>query len=184
MFRRLAMTYKGGGGTSDYEFIEYVTFNGDKCYETGVYGNNVTVLEMEFQRTDTSGAHYLFGCSSGSRLTGYLTSSGYWRYGTGYPTFNTNNTNRTIATVTPGKTTVGSYSRTFSYGSFTTAFTIPVGGHKPSSGTPIPQFKGYLYYFRIIQDGVTMIDWLPCRRKSDGVEGFWDNVTNSFVAPI
>lgn len=165
--------------------IDYVTFDADKCYDTGVYGNDKTTLEMEFQRTNISGAHYLFGCSSGNRMTGYLTSSGYWRYGSGYPTFNTNNTTRTTATVTPGKTTVGTTSRTFSFTSpFTTPFTIPVGGHKPASGVATPQFRGMLYYFRIIIDGVTMVDWMPCRRKSDGVEGFWDNVTNSFVAPI
>ena len=178
-------SFIGGGVISDgYEQIEYVTFNGDKTFDTGQYGNNQTSIDLLFKRTDTSGAHYIFGCSSGNRLTGYLTTSGYWRYGNGYPTFNTNNKNLTIAMVKPGATIVGTNRRTFSVSTFTTAFTIPVGGHKPSSGVATPQFKGYLYYFRMSIADEVVVDWLPCKRLSDGVEGFWDCVTNTFIEPM
>lgn len=174
-----------GGVISDgYEQIEYVTFNGDKCFDTGVYGNNQTYIDVLFKRTNTSAAHYLFGCSSGNRLTGYLTSSGYWRYGSGYPTFNTNNTSLTKAIVTPTKTTVGSYTRTFSTNAFTTAFTMPLGGHKPASGVATPSYKGYVYYFVMRHGDEIVVDWLPCKRLSDGMEGFWDCVTNTFIEPI
>lgn len=178
-------SFISGGVISDgYEQIEYVTFNGDKTFDTGQYGNNQTSISLLFKRTDTSGAHYIFGCSSGNRLTGSLTTSGYWRYGNGYPTFNTNNKNLTIAMVSPGATIVGTNRRTFSVNTFTTAFTIPVGGHKPSSGVATPQFKGYLYYFRMSIADEVVVDWLPCKRLSDGVEGFWDCVTNTFIEPM
>ena len=178
-------SFISGGVISDgYEQIEYVTFNGDKTFDTGQYGNNQTSIYLLFKRTDTSGAHYIFGCSSGNRLTGYLTSSGYWRYGNGYPTFNTNNKNLTIAMVKPGSTIVGTNKRTFSVNTFTTAFTVPVGGHKPSSGVATPQFKGYLYYFRMSIADEVVVDWLPCKRLSDGVEGFWDCVTQTFIEPM
>lgn len=174
-----------GGVLSDgYELIEYVTFNGDKCFDTGVYGNNQTYIDVLFKRTNTSAAHYLFGCSSGNRLTGYLTSSGYWRYGSAYPTFNTANTNLTKAIVTPTKTTVGSSSRTFSTSAFTTAFTMPLGGHKPASGAATPSYKGYIYYFVMKHGDEVVVDWLPCKRLSDGVEGFWDCVTQTFIEPM
>lgn len=174
-----------GGVISDgYEQIEYVTFNGDKCFDTGVYGNNQTYIDVLFKRTNTSAAHYLFGCSSGNRLTGYLTSSGYWRYGSAYPTFNTNNTSLTKAIVTPTKTTVGSNTRTFSTNAFTTAFTMPLGGHKPASGVATPTYKGYVYYFVMRHGDEIVVDWLPCKRLSDGMEGFWDCVTNTFVEPL
>ena len=174
----------GGVLTDGYELIEYVTFNGDKCFDTGVYGNNETYIDVLFKRTNTSAAHYLFGCSSGNRLTGYLTSSGYWRYGSGYPTFNTNNTSLTKAVVTPTKTTVGSYTRTFSTSAFTTAFTMPLGGHKPASGVATPSYKGYVYYFVMRHGDEIVVDWLPCKRLSDGVEGFWDCVTQTFVESV
>ena len=174
----------GGVLTDGYELVEYVTFDGTVAFDTGVYGNNETYIDVLFKRTNTSAAHYLFGCSSGNRLTGYLTSSGYWRYGTGYPTFNTNNTNLTKAIVTPTKTTVGSYTRTFSTSAFTTAFTIPLGGHKPASGVATPSYKGYVYYFVMRHSAEVVVDWLPCKRLSDGVEGFWDCVTNTFIEPM
>ena len=171
----------GGVLTDGYELVEYVTFDGTVAFDTGVYGNNETYIDVLFKRTNTSAAHYLFGCSSGNRLTGYLTSSGYWRYGTGYPTFNTNNTNLTKAIVTPTKITVGSTTRTFSTSAFTTAFTMPLGGHKPASGVTTPSYKGYVYYFVMRHGDEIVVDWLPCKRLSDGVEGFWDSVTQTFI---
>lgn len=174
----------GGVLTDDYELVEYVTFDGTVVFDTGVYGNNETYIDVLFKRTNTSAAHYLFGCSAGNRLTGYLTSSGYWRYGTGYPTFNTNNTSLTKAIVTPTKTTVGSNTRTFSTSAFTTAFTMPLGGHKPASGEATPSYKGYVYYFVMRHGDEVVVDWLPCKRLSDGVEGFWDCVTNTFIEPM
>lgn len=174
----------GGVLTDGYELVEYVTFDGTVAFETGVYGNNETYIDVLFKRTNTSAAHYLFGCSSGNRLTGYLTSSGYWRYGSGYPTFNTNNTSLTKAIVTPTKTTVGSTSRTFSTSAFTTSYTLPVGGSKGSSDTITPSYKGYIYYFVMRHGDEVVVDWLPCKRLSDGVEGFWDCVTQTFKEPI
>ena len=174
----------GGVLTDGYELVEYVTFDGTVAFDTGVYGNNETYIDVLFKRTNTSAAHYLFGCSSGNRLTGYLTSSGYWRYGSGYPTFNTNNTNLTKAIVTPTTTTVGSTSRAFSTSAFTTSYTLPVGGSKGSSDTITPSYKGYIYYFVMRHGDEVVVDWLPCKRLSDGVEGFWDCVTNTFIEPM
>ena len=174
-----------GGVMSDgYELIEYVTFNADRCYDTGVYGNNETYIDVLFKRTNTSASHYLFGCSSGNRLTSYLAASGYWRYGSGYPSFNTYNTSLTRAIVTPTKTTVGSNTSSFSTSAFTTAFTMPLGGHKPASGVATPSYKGYVYYFVMRHNDEMVVDWLPCKRLSDGVEGFWDCVTNTFIEPM
>ena len=171
--------------TEGYELIEYVAFNNDKIFDTGHYANERTYFELLFQRTDTSGADYIFGISSGTRVTGYLTSSGYWRYNSGYPTFNTNNKLLHYAYVSPGSTTVSGNTKTFSVGgAFTTAFTIPVGGHKPSSGVATPTYQGYIYYFRMKIDDEYVADYLPCKRLSDGVEGFWDCVTNTFVEPL
>lgn len=169
----------------DYELIDRVSFNNDKGFDTGYYGNENTYIDILFQRTDTSGADYLFGCSSGNRLTGYLTSSGYWRYGAAYPTFNTVNMNVLRANVTPTKTTINELSRTFSAQSaFTTAHTIPVGGYKAAAGTITQTYQGHIYYFRMKHGDELLVDWYPCRRKSDGEEGFWDCVTQKFIEKI
>ena len=172
--------------TDDYELIERVAFNNNIAFDTGYYGNEQTYIDVMFQRTDTSGADYLFGCSSGNRLTGYLTSSGYWRYGSASPTFNTNSKKIYVAVVTPTKTTVDRTSSSKNVSEFTTARTIPLGGHKASqtSDTISRAYQGYIYYFRMKHDSEQLLDWFPCRRKSDGVDGFWDCVTQSFVEPI
>ena len=179
-------SYSGAAHTpAGYEILDYLAFDNDKVFDTGVYGNEITYIELLFRRTDNSGADYIFGTSSGSRMTGYLSSSGYWRYGSGAPKFNTNNLLLHYASVSPGKTFIDNTIKTFTVGSaFTTAFTIPVGGHKPSSGVATPAYQGHIYYFRMWHGDEVVVDFMPCKRLSDGVEGFWDCVTNTFVEPI
>lgn len=185
MRRRALLTASGGGITP----IDFVTFDGSTIFDTGIYGNNTLTIEVKFRRTNTASNVYLYGVSASPRLSAYLGQSGYWRYGEkAYPTFNTKNTNVTEAEVTPTKTRVGSYSRTYSSEPFTTKFTIPLGGHTPNSGVPTPQFIGEVYYFRIYSTGYNvstkyLCDWMPAK-NADGVEGFWDSVTNKFIAPL
>lgn len=180
--RRRALLAASSGG-KDYTPIDFVTFDGSTIFDTGVFGNNTLTIEVKFRRTDTASNVYLYGVSTSPRLTANLAQSGYWRYGeSAYPTFNTKNTNVYEAQVTPTKTKVGSYSRTYSSSAFTTKFTIPLGGHTPSSGVPTPQYIGEVYYFKISVNGAYLLDWTPAIK--DGVEGFWDRVTNTFIAPL
>ena len=183
MSRRRALLAASMG--ADYEELEYLEFDGTKIFDTLCYGTEKTYIDVKFQRTDTASNVYLYGVSVSPRLAAYLGQSGYWRYGEApYPTFNTKNTNITVATVTPTETRVGSYSRSYTPSAFTTTFTIPVGGHKPSSGVATPQFKGRIYYFKMGVYGFSLVDWIPVRRKSDGLECFYDKVTKSFVEPL
>ena len=173
--------------TDEYAIIDKIAFNNDIAFDTGFYGNEQTYIDVMFQRTDTSGADYMFGISSGNRMTAYLTSSGYWRYGSAAPTFNTNSKKIYVAKVTPTRTTVDrNNSATRSEAAFTTARTIPVGGYKASSNsdTITRTYQGYVYYFRMKHGSELLLDWYPCQRKSDGVEGFWDCVTQTFIEPI
>lgn len=185
MRRRALLTASGGGVTP----IDFVTFDGSTIFDTGVYGDHNIYIEVKFRRTNTASNVYLYGVSTSPRLTANLAQSGYWRYSeSAYPTFNTKNTNVTEAQVTPTKTKVGSYSKTYSSDSFTTKFTIPLGGHTPSSGVPTPQFIGEVYYFRVYKrissSGIGYLcDWTPAK-NADGVEGFWDSATNKFIAPL
>lgn len=171
--------------TEDYEIIDRVYFNKNKAFDTGYYGNNTTSIDVMFQRTSTSAAAYLFGLTQGNRLTGYLSSgAAYWRYGNAYPAFATATLKIYKGVVTPGKTTVDDTSKTFTVNEFTTSDPIPVGGYKSGSNPITKHYIGYIYYFRMWHGDTLLVDWYPCKRLSDGVEGFWDCVTQTFVEPL
>ena len=173
--------------SNDYEPIDYVTFNADKLFDAGIIESTYNI-EVLFERTETSGTPYLYGIVTSphtASVTAYLTSSGSWRWGSTYRGFTTNTTKMYKVEISNG-TFVGDFtSVAFSKSSaFTTPDTLIVGGYRGSSGGTYKQYKGYLYYFRI-KDGSTYIaDWHPCRRKSDGVEGFWDCVSQTFIEPL
>ena len=172
---------------NDYEPIDYVTFNADKLFDAGIIESTYKI-EVLFERTDTSGTPYLYGIVTSphtASVTAYLTSSGSWRWGSSYRGFTSNTTKMYKVEISNGTFVGDSTSAAFTKSSaFTTPDTLIVGGYRGSSGGTYKQYKGYLYYFRI-KDGSTYIaDWHPCRRKSDGVEGFWDCVSQKFIEPI
>lgn len=171
--------------TDGYEIIDRVSFNKNKAFNTGFYGNNTTYIDVMFQRTSTSAAAYLFGLTQGNRFTGYLAaSSSYWRYGNAAPAFSLSTLKIYKGVVTPGKTTIDATSKTFTVNEFTTSDPIPVGGYKSGVNPITKHFIGYIYYFRMRHGDTLLLDWYPCKRLSDGVEGFWDCVTQTFIEPI
>lgn len=171
--------------TEDYEIIDRVYFNKNKAFNTGYLGNNTTYVDVMFQKTSTSAAAYLFGLTQDNRFTGYLAAnSAYWRYGNAYPTFSLGTQKIYKAVVTPGKTTIDATSKTFTVNEFETSDQVPVGGYKSGTNAVTKHFIGYIYYFRMWHGDTLLLDWQPCKRKSDGEEGFWDCVTQKFIEAI
>ena len=172
---------------NDYEPIDYVTFDADKLFDAGIIESTYKI-EVLFERTNTSGTPYLYGIVTSphtASVTAYLTSSGSWRWGSTYRGFTSNTTKMYKVEISNG-TFVGDFSSvTFSKSAaFTTSDALVVGGYRGTSGGTYKQYIGYLYYFRIKEGDNVIADWYPCRRKSDGIEGFWDCVTNTFIEPI
>ena len=172
---------------NDYEPIDYVTFNADKLFDAGIIKSTYKI-EVLFERTDTSGTPYLYGIVSSphtTSVTAYLTSNGSWRWGSSHRGFASNTTKMYKVEISNG-TFVGDFtSATFTKSSaFTTPDTLIVGGYRGSAGGAYKQYKGYLYYFRIKEGSTIIVYWHPCKRKSDGEEGFWDCMTQTFVEKI
>ena len=169
--------------TDDYELIDAVAFDEDKGFDTGYYGNETTTINVMFARTDISGADYLYGCSTGDRLTAYLPASnaGYWRYGNAYKSFSTASKKIYVADIRPKGIYLDGGGGTISPSAFTTSWTLPLGGHKGSGGKITTNYQGYVYFFRMWHGDELLLDWYPCRRKSDGEEGFWDCVSQTFI---
>lgn len=172
---------------NDHEPIDYVTFDADKLFDAGIIESTYKI-EVLFERTNTSGTPYLYGIVTSphtASVTAYLTSSGSWRWGSTYRGFTSNTTKMYKVEISNG-TFVGDFSSvTFSKSApFTTLDTLVVGGYRGTSGGTYKQYRGYLYYFRIKEGDNVIADWYPCRRKSDGEEGFWDCVTQKFIEKI
>lgn len=169
-----------------WERIQYTTFDGTQIYDTQQYGDNTTTIKLKFERSNVATPTYLFGCdgTSTTRLNAYLNSNGYWRYGNYGEIFNTRTTITYEAEVTPTKIAVNNIVREFTSNVFTTPHTMSLGGYTTSSGTRTAGYKGYIYYFKIYKNDILVADWIPVKRNSDGMECFWDRVTESFVEPL
>lgn len=172
--------------TDDYEVIDYVTFAKNKLYDLGIVNSNQTI-EVMFARSEKSTTPYLYGCVTSphtASVSAYLSSGGAWRFGSSYKGLNTNNTfiNRVI--VANGTTNYNFTAGTFTKSTFTTPDTVVLGGYRAASGALTKNYQGKVYYIRITQGGNPIIDYYPCKRLSDGVEGFWDCVSQTFVEPM
>ena len=172
--------------TPEYELIDYVTFSKDKLYDLGVVKSTYS-LEVMFKRSESTTTPYLYGIVTSphtASVTAYLSSGGAWRFGSSYKGLSTNNTviNRTI--ISNGKTDFNFTTGTFTKATFTTPDTVVLGGYRAASGALTKNYQGRVYFFRITEGDTPIIDYYPCLRKSDGVEGWWDCVSQTFIEPI
>lgn len=172
--------------TDDYEVIDYVTFTKDKLYDLGIVNSNQTI-EVMFARSEKTATPYLYGCLTSphtATVSAYLSSGGSWRFGSSYKGLSTNNTfiNRVI--IANGTTNYNFTAGTFTKSTFTTPDTVVLGGYRAASGSLTKNYQGKVYYIRITQGDTPIIDYYPCKRISDGVEGFWDCVAQTFIAPM
>ena len=172
--------------TDEYEVIDYVTFAKNKLYDLGIVKSTYE-LEVMFARSEKSTTTYLYGCVTSphtATVSAYLSSGGAWRFGSSYKGLYTNNTfiNRVI--ISNGKTNFNFTASTFNKSTFTTPDTVVLGGYRAASGALTRNYQGKVYYIRITDGSTPVIDFYPCKRLSDGVEGFWDCVSQSFIAPM
>lgn len=173
----------------DYTFPEYLMFNADMVFDTGVYCTQNTTIDVRFTN-ESSGARYLYGArttNNTASITAYLTSSGAWRFGNTYRNFTTKNSTD-IHNVVVSKDGIKYDENSYKYGStvktFTCPWTLTIGSARTTSGAKSSaQFIGKLYHFRMYDGDVLILDWIPCV-KADGTRGFYDNATGMFVAPM
>lgn len=174
---------------SDYIVLGTVDFNNDKIFDTGIFINENCVIETKMWNGSTSTSHYMYGVLTSDNkasATAYLARSGTWRFGATTRTINTADADdhiliQNISSVTKDRT---KYSSSGTQGAFVTPYTLPVGGSVSATGVYSKGFIGSIYYLKITEGENLLLYWLPCRRKSDGVEGFWDCVTQTFVEPM
>jgi hypothetical protein len=169
-----------------YEAIPYVTFSKNKLYDLGIVKSTYEI-EVMFARSEKSTTPYLYGCVTSQHtatVSAYLSSGGAWRFGSSYKGLSTNNTfiNRVI--ISNGSTNFNFTAGTFTKSTFTTPDTVVLGGYRAASGALTKNYQGKVFYFRIRENDTLLLDWYPCKRLSDGVEGFWDCLNQTFIEPL
>lgn len=191
MYDCVSETFFGNAGTGafaagafTYTDIAGLQFSGEQLIETGYTPNDKTCIEVGLMRT-VSDTEYLFGVASEDGLASVaaeLGSNAKWYFGGAY----------CPQTLTVGKRfdmvmdSSGLLKNTYSYkyrgtvGTFVSPHPIIIGGCTNADGTHgEPQFSGVLYNFRILEDGVTVRDYVP-KQRSDGAYGLWDNISGTF----
>ena len=169
-----------------YEILDYVTFAKDKLYDLGIVESTYE-LEVMFKRSESSSTPYLYGCITSphtASVTAYLSSGGAWRFGTSYKGLSMNNILNHIVKIKNGSVTYDFTTGSFTKSTFVTPNSVVLGGARAASGSTTKSYQGRVYYFKMTEGGTIILDWHPCKRLSDDVEGFWDCVTQSFVEPI
>ncbi|MBO7283296.1 MAG: hypothetical protein J6U73_07880 [Alistipes sp.] len=172
--------------TEGYELLEYTTFDGTQLFDLGIVKSTYE-LEVLFQRSESKATPYLYGCVTSphtASVTAYLSSGGSWRWGNAYKGISTNNLNEWRVRMKNGNALYNGTSSNFTKNTFTTPDTVVLGGYRAASGSLVKGYQGKVFYIRISEDGAYLKDWYPCQRLSDGVEGFWDCVTQTFIEPI
>lgn len=172
--------------TEGYELLEYTTFDGTQLYDLGIVKSTYEI-EVLFQRSESKATSYLYGIVTSphtASVTAYMSSGGSWRWGNAYKGISTNNLNEWRVRMKNGNALYNGTSSNFTKNTFTTPDTVVLGGYRTASGSLVKGYKGKVFYIRISEDGEYLKDWYPCKRLSDGVEGFWDCVSQTFIEPM
>ena len=170
----------------EYLFTEYLQFNGNMAFDTGVVCTHNTKIEVEFTREQTG--KMLYGVKSSDNtasVTAHMNNGGYWRFGNAYFTGTPNNTKNIAVVNNTGVLLNGiQYKYNSVVNDFETPNTLTVGAAKEVSGElGTTLFVGKVYYFKIYESDELILDYVPCE-KANGEKGFWDNISQKFIAPI
>lgn len=190
---------KGGGGIlpTGYTQLTYVEapLYTQTYINTGITATNSTGFYVEALTNDAnSGATYgcLFGGRKGSNSSDFQLStytatnsgfSGTLRRGTSSQNYNAHITAGTKFTATLSGT-----SYTMDGTEYTTAASISSGKviylfalNNNGTATQYGHFR--CYRFKLYSGDTEVLDYVPARRNSDNVVGFYDLVAEAFVAP-
>lgn len=180
--------FLGGGEvriTDDYEILNHIAFNADKMFDAVIIESTYTI-ESLWARDSTSSSQYMYGFVTSpntATVTAYL--GGTWRWGNQGSSITFNDKNQHYTRQYNANIYYDGSTRAYSKSpAFTTANTLIVGGRRGSDGVPTATFNGRIYYFRIYDGSSVILEWQPCKRLSDGVEGFWDCVSQTFIQPM
>ncbi len=165
-----------------YEPLEYLESSGTQYINTGIVDTNNTSIEVKhYTSTGTS----VYGTTTGFNYTCSSTyPGGYWYYwdrntsGVGGAS-----TTREIMTIKQDNNKCyrnGTLVHTYTAVTFTDSQNMWLFGRN-GNGTISDAGTTRIYYCKIWNNTTLVRDYIPCRRRSDGVLGLFDKVNYTFV---
>lgn len=166
--------------------MEYLQFNKDKRFDTGIVCTETTKIEISFTREDAAAA-YLYGVRNNGNtasVTAYLSNSGSWRFGNKYKNYTLALDTIHNATIQKTGITMNGTKTSFTSSDFTANATLLIGTTRTTSGAlSEAQFIGKIYSFKMYNGAELVLDLIPCK-AANGEEGFYDNVSKSFMREV
>ena len=175
---------------AEYQQVEYIASNGSQYIDTLFKANQNTRLEVKFQPTTITGAHFV----AGGRQS-YTANAFVFLVWTGSKVFSEYNNSGNVDTgyvcsvnqdcvVYKDKNTVyvnGELKTTHTAATFQTPVNMYLFGVNNNGTFDTAQpFKGKIYYARIYDNGSLERNFIPCYRVSDNVIGMYDTVHGEF----
>lgn len=178
-----------GGLPSEYQEVEYIQSDGNQYIDTGINGGSTAEYEIKMDGLGSlahSYEQYFAGDMYTSTSIGKLYASNSKLYFQGLPNPNQGYTNfgsiyngiyELKVTMADGIVCNNIFYRDYTTGATwgTLTFWVFNSHSEPSLGASMR-----LYYLKMYTDGVKVRDYVPCYRKSDGVIGLYDLVSNTF----
>ena len=177
--------YPGTTGTSGTKY---------RYFDSGLYATEKTTAEMDVEIYSKTTRALLYGASNYNTSPSFCVNASNTGGATGSVFYGNNNGDinhillkRFISRMSPegyyymassGSTPLKKYTNTLE--TFTTPKTIVFGGYQQSTSV-FRQFYGKIFRFKINENGVSMRDYIPCKRISDGFTGFYDLVNSTFL---
>ena len=166
-----------------YALIDSVDFNADKLFDVATITQDDSI-DIMYQRDYVSKAQYLYGVLSNGNtasFTAYLSATGAWRFGNQLVRPNAEDlyVHRTLIANGNASRDCSALILNKSV-NFTTPDTFVLGGYREIDGSTYATYIGKVFYLRV--NNGDLLDWIPCVNP-EGVEGFWDCKSNTFIEP-
>lgn len=173
-----------------YQRVEYIACAAASYIDTGIKTSQNLKVSCSYSTKDSS--TLLFGgrkdTSSNGLTFGYFSTNSAF-VGFGGPTSNIQTTlnpmdgNIHSVVLSSSIYTIDNVAQVINNrGTFSAAYPIFLGTWSNDSNPDPRYFVGKIYSFSIEQNGKYILNLIPCRRKSDNVFGFYDQVKGTFLS--
>ena len=170
---------------SSYERMEYIESNGSSYIDTGIYGSDSLDIEISIHYNYNKSLFFIASRKSAKELTYVLVGDAVYSH----IRFDYNNTLNALGyyidKISIRKSGLDVYinnvwKMSVYKGKFMTPSTLLLFGILQKGAVNSSPAGGKAYFLKMKENGVLVRDFVPAKRKSDGVIGMYDLVGRKF----